>query len=54
MMSTVDQPDECVVRVDAPDEARKAPGRCLPERLVVEDITTDGERTAFQEALAEA
>jgi hypothetical protein len=53
-MSTVEQPEEPVVHVYAPDEARKN-ARPLPprDRLVVEDIT-DEEWKAFQEALAEA
>lgn len=53
-MSTVEQPEEPVVHVYAPDEARKH-ARPLPSRdkLVVEDIT-DEEWKAFQEALADA
>ena len=53
-MSTVEQPEEPVVHVYAPDEARKH-ARPLPQRekLVVEDITDD-EWQAFQEALDDA
>jgi hypothetical protein len=53
-MSTVEQPEEPVVHVYAPDEARKR-ARPLPphDKLVVEDIT-DEEWKAFQEALADA
>jgi hypothetical protein len=53
-MSAVEQPEEPVVHVYAPDEARKH-ARPLParEQLVVEDVTDD-ERKAFHEALAEA
>ncbi len=52
-MSTVEQPEEPIVRVYPPDEALKS-ARPLPprDRLVVEDITDD-EWKAFQEALAE-
>ncbi len=52
-MSTVEQPDEPIVRVYPPDEALKS-ARPLPprDRLVVEDLTDD-EWKAFQEALAE-
>jgi hypothetical protein len=53
-MSAVEQPEEPVVHVYAPDEARKH-ARPLParEQLVVEDVTDD-EWKAFHEALAEA
>ena len=54
VMSTIEQPEEPVVQVYAPDEARKH-ARPLPSRdkLVVEDVT-DEEWKAFQEALADA
>jgi len=52
-MSTAERPEEPVVHVYAPDEARQH-ARPLPsrDRLVVEDVS-DEEWTAFYEALAE-
>lgn len=54
VMSTVEQPEEPVLHLYAPDEARKR-ARPLPppDKLIVEGVT-DEEWKAFQEALAAA
>lgn len=52
-VSTVEQPEEPIVRVYQPDQALKH-ARPLPprDRLVIEDVP-DEEWTAFREALAD-